>query len=208
MTVRDPELHDHFWVNPRAVPFNTIKTSDLVLVNSDGEVVEGTRSAVLPAALVIHTCVHEARPDVIGAIHTHSPYGQVWSTLGRLLDPITQVSCTFYNDHGLLDDYTGVVLDFETGERLTEALGQTKAVILQNHGLLTVGKTIDEAAIWFIRMENYCKMQLMAEAAGTPVIIRSEVAQATHDRTGPYSAWNAYQPLFDKLVAEEPEVLD
>jgi ribulose-5-phosphate 4-epimerase/fuculose-1-phosphate aldolase len=208
MTVRDPERTDHFWVNPYRMDFAKIRVSDLILVDRDGTVVEG-KYAVNPAAFVIHSCVHDARPDAIGVVHTHSPYGQVWSALGRLLDPITQVSCAFYNDHGLLDEYTGLVFDFDTGERLAKALGTTKGVILQNHGLLTVGETIDEAAMWFMRMERYCQMQLLAESAGTPKLIRPDVAQLTHDQmSGTRVAWHAFQPLYEEITADQPDLLD
>lgn len=208
MTVRDPELTDHFWVNPYRVDFASVCVSDLLLVNSAGEVVEG-KLRVNPSAFVIHSRVHEARLDAMGVVHTHSPFGQVWSSLGRLLDPITQVSCAFYNDHGLLDDYTGVVLDLDTGDRLAAALGQTKGVILQNHGLLTVGQTIDEAAVWFMRMERYCEMQLLAESAGTPKLIRPEIAALTHDQMGgPRSGWYAFQPMFENICAAQPDLLD
>ena len=121
------------------------------------------------AAFAIHSQVHAARPDVVAAAHAHSLHGKAWSSLGRLLDPLTQDACAFYDDHALFDDYTGVVLDLEEGKRIAHALGGNKAVILRNHGLLTVGHTVDEAAWWFITMERTCQAQLLAEAAGTPV---------------------------------------
>src|SRR5205085_10397234 len=168
ITARDPELVDHFWVNPFGMHFSQIKVSDLILVNHDGEVVEGSR-AVNRAAFAIHSQVHAARPDVVAAAHSHSIYGKSWSALGRLLDPITQDSCAFYDDHALFDDFTGVVLDTEEGKRIGVALGEGKALILRNHGLLTVGESVAEAAWWFITMERTCQAQLLAEAAGTPV---------------------------------------
>ena len=108
LTARDPERTDCFWVNPFAMSFGQIRASDLILVNHDGEVVEGDWP-VNAAAFAIHSQVHAARPDVIAAAHTHSKHGRAWSTLGRLLDPITQDACSFFEDHGLFDDYTGVV---------------------------------------------------------------------------------------------------
>ena len=78
---------------------------------------------------------------------------------------ITQDVCAFYNDHSVYADFGGVVLDLEEGDRIAAALGHRKAVILQNHGLLTVGQTVDEAAWWYITMERSCQVQLMAEAA-------------------------------------------
>ncbi len=86
ITARDPELTDHFWVNPFGMHFGLIKVSDLILVNDQGDVVEGTR-AVNRAAFCIHSQVHAARPDVVAAAHAHSLYGKTWSSLGRRLDP-------------------------------------------------------------------------------------------------------------------------
>jgi ribulose-5-phosphate 4-epimerase/fuculose-1-phosphate aldolase len=208
ITARDPVREGHFWVNPFGMHFSQIKASDLILVNHDGEVVEGNRP-VNAAAFAIHSQVHAARPDVVAAAHSHSVYGKSWSSLGRLLDPITQDSCAFYNDHSLFDDYTGVVLDTEEGERIAQALGHRKSVILRNHGLLTVGKSVEEAAWWFITMERSCQAQLLAEAAGKPVLIDEDQAEKTSHQVGSTLAgWFSFQPLWDRIVSEQPDLLD
>ena len=208
VTARDPEHLDHFWVNPFGMHFGHIRVSDLILVNDRGEVVEGEH-LVNTAAFAIHSQVHAARPDVIAAAHAHSVYGKTWSSLGRLLDPITQDVCAFYADHSLFDDYTGVVLDLEEGKRIAHALGEAKAVILRNHGLLTVGHSVDEAAWWFITMERSCQAQLMAEAAGTPVLIDRENAERTAGQVGMHAAgWLSFQPLYARIVREQPDLLD
>ena len=144
--MRDPEHLDRFWVNPFGMNFKHIRVSDLICVDHTGEVVEGD-AMVNRAAFAIHSQVHAARPDVIAAAHSHSLHGKAWSSLGRLLDPITQDACAFFEDHALFDDYTGVVLDLEEGKRIGAALGDTKAVILRNHGLLTVGHSVDAAVV-------------------------------------------------------------
>ena len=87
ITARDPEHHDHFWVNPFGLDFSLIKVSDLVLCNEAGEVVEGKHQMVNRAAFAIHSRIHKARPEVVAAAHAHSMYGKAWSTLGRKLDP-------------------------------------------------------------------------------------------------------------------------
>ncbi|WAL58336.1 class II aldolase/adducin family protein [Thermocoleostomius sinensis] len=208
ITARDPERLDHFWVNPFGKYFGHIRVSDLILVNHKGEVVQGDRP-VNAAAFAIHSQIHLARPDVVAAAHAHSLYGKAWSTLGRCLDPLTQDACSFYNDHAVFDDYTGVVLSSEEGRRIGEALGQKKAVILRNHGLLTVGQSVDEAAWWFIAMDRSCQAQLTAEAAGTPVPINPEVAKLTFSQVGsPYMGWFSFQSLYDKIVKLEPDLLE
>jgi ribulose-5-phosphate 4-epimerase/fuculose-1-phosphate aldolase len=208
ITVRDPEFPDHFWVNPFGMYFGQIRVSDLILVNSDGDVIKGNQP-VNQAAFAIHAPIHAHRPDIVAAAHSHSTYGKLWSTFGRLLDPLTQDACSFYEDHALFADYTGVVLDTSEGDRIAATLGDRKAVILQNHGLLTVGHSVDEAAWWFITMERSCQVQVMAEAAGKPILIKPEVAQLAQTQVGtPYSGWFCFQPLYDKIVREEPDLLE
>lgn len=208
ITARDPERPDHFWVNPFAMPFAKVKVSDLLLVNHQGEVVEGDRP-VNRAAFAIHSQVHRARPDVVAAAHSHSLHGKAWSSLGRPLDPITQDACDFYQDHGVYEGFNGVVVDTEEGGNIATALGDTKAVILRNHGLLTVGQSVDEAAWWFIRMERCCQVQLLAEAAGSPMIIGDEAAKQTYAIQGtPVAGWFTFQPLYNLIVEEQPDLLD
>ncbi|WP_019633440.1 class II aldolase/adducin family protein [Actinomadura atramentaria] len=208
ITARDPELTDHFWVNPFGMSFKHIKVSDLILVNHEGKVVHG-RYPVNEAAFAIHSQVHQARPDVVAAAHSHSTHGRALSALGQKLEPITQDVCAFYQDHGLFDDYTGVVTDLEEGKRIAAALGDTKAVILRNHGLLTVGSTVDAAAWWFITMERSCQVQLLAKAAGTVVPIEPENAELTHRQIGnDIVGWVNYQPLYDQITREQPDLFD
>jgi len=208
ITARDPELTDHFWVNPFAMSFAHIRVSDLILVNGAGEVVEGTHP-VNAAAFAIHSQVHAARPDVVAAAHSHSVYGKAMSALGQILEPITQDACAFYSDHALFDDYTGVVVDTEEGKRIAHTLGGHKAVILRNHGLLTVGESVDSAAWWFITMERSCQAQLLAKAAGPVVHIDPEQAALTHRQVGhDFVGWLSFQPLYDKIVREQPDLLE
>ena len=208
VTARDPEHPELFWVNPFGLSFDLVRVSDLICVDHNGAVVEGDWP-VNQAAFAIHSQIHQARPDAVAAAHTHSKAGRAWSTLGRTLDPITQDVCAFYKDHALFDDYTGVVLDTEEGKRIAHALGDNKAAILRNHGLLTVGGSVDEAAWWYITMERSCEVQLMAEAVGTPVLIDEEGAEQAHSQVGSaFAGWFSFQPLYDKIVRDQPDLLD
>ena len=120
ITARDPERPDHFWVNPFGMSFKQIRASDLILCNHDGDVVEGDWP-VNRAAFAIHSRVHAARPDIVAAAHSHSKYGRAFSSLGRRLDPITQDSCAFFDDHDVFDDFTGVVNETSEGDRIAGA---------------------------------------------------------------------------------------
>ena len=208
ITARDPERTDHFWVNPLGMNFKQIRVRDLLLVNHEGEVVEGTWP-VNRAAFVIHSRIHAARPDVIAAAHSHSVHGKAWSALRRPLDPLTQDACAFHGDHVVFADYTGAVFDLAEGDRIAKELGPHKAAILANHGLLTVGRSVDEAAWWFVTMERSCQVQLLAEAAGTVLPIDPEVAELTATQTGGHATgWRQFQPLWDWITAEQPDLLD
>jgi len=209
ITARDPERLDHFWVNPFGMNFKQIRVKDLLLVNHSGVVVEGDWP-VNAAAFAIHSQIHAARPDVVAAAHAHSVHGKSWSALRRPLDPLTQDACTFYGDHAVFDDYTGVVLDLEEGKRIAHALGEHKAAILANHGLLTVGGSVDEAAWWFITMERSCQAQLLVEATGKPpVLIDPDMAERTQTQVGSAVAgWLSFQPLYDWITAIQPDLFE
>jgi ribulose-5-phosphate 4-epimerase/fuculose-1-phosphate aldolase len=208
ITTRDPVHPEQFWINPFGVPFGRVRVSDLLLVDTDGAVVSGT-GRVNPAGFAIHSQVHHARPDVVAVAHTHSTYGRAWSTLGRLLDPLTQDACAFYEHHEVFDGFDGVVLDAEEGKRIAGRLGAGKAVILRNHGLLTVGGSVQEAAWWFIAMERCCQVQLLAEAAGSPVPIEPAVARATAATIGvPAMGRLNFRPMYADIVRAQPDLLD
>jgi ribulose-5-phosphate 4-epimerase/fuculose-1-phosphate aldolase len=208
ITARDPELPDHFWVNPFGMHFSQVRASDLILVDEHGEVVEGGHP-LNRAAFAIHSRVHAARPDVVAAAHAHSMHGKTWASMGRLLDPLTQDSCAFYEDHGLFDDFRGIVFDTSEGDRIAAALGPRKAVILRNHGLLTTGQSVEEAVWWFISMDRSCQSQLLAEAAGKPLRIGHDDALLTRSQLGtPRAGWFQFQPLWQWIARLEPDLLD
>lgn len=209
ITVRDPEFPDHFWLNPAGLFFGHMRVSDLMLVNHDGLIVEhGEVKLLNRAAFAIHSRIHQARSDVHAAAHAHSTYGKAFSTLGKLLEPLTQDSCAFYEDHAIFPDFSGVVDDTDEGDRIARALGSHKAVILQNHGILTVGASV-ETAVWrYFALENACQTQLLADTAGKPKRIPHDVARRTADQIGgPYGDFS-FQPYFDMIARAEPELFD
>ena len=208
ITARDPEDPHLFWVNPFGMYFGHIRASDLIAVDSEGKVVYGNQP-VNRAAFAIHSQIHAARPDVVGAAHSHSIYGKAWSSLGRLLSPITQDACSFYEDHVLFDDYSGVVLDTSEGQRIAQTLGDKKAAILRNHGLLTVGHTVSAAAWFFIAMDRSCQAELAARAAGEPVLIGHDNATLTRGQVGSQLAgWFSFQPMLNMMLREQPDLVE
>jgi len=208
VTARDPEHADRFWVNGFGIDFRQVAVSNLICVDHLGEVVEGDHP-VNRAAFAIHSQVHQARPDIVAAAHTHSLHGKAFSTLGVTLDPLTQDSCAFHEDHSVFDDYTGVVMETSEGRRIADALGGHKLVILRNHGLLSVGTSVDAAAWWFIAADRSCHAQLLAMAAGKPVLIDHDQAVLTRTQVGSEIAGMvSFHPLWNWIVNQEPDLLE
>ncbi len=209
VTVRDPIEPDSFWVNPYGVNFALITVSSLIRVDHSGQIVDGDGAMLNQAAFAIHSQIHAARPDVVAAAHTHSMYGKTWSTLGKPLRPLSQDDCAFFEDHVVFDSFSGVVLDLDEGKAIAHALGDKKAAILQNHGLLSVGSSVDAAAGCFIAFDRACQSQLMAEAAGDPIVIPDDIAKHTYDLVGSQLAmWFTFQPLWDAIIREQPDLFD
>jgi ribulose-5-phosphate 4-epimerase/fuculose-1-phosphate aldolase len=208
ITARDPEFADRFWVAPIGPWFGHIRVSDLVLVDHHGNILAG-EGPINQAGFAIHSAIHKARPDVVSAAHSHSTHGKAWSALGRLLDPISQDSCFFYEQHVLFEDFTGIVLDTSEGERIAAALGDKRAAILKNHGILTVGKSVESAVAGYVAFENACQTQLLAEAAGTVKPIGREIARHTAQQAfGGDPGAHGFRPLWDRVLREQPDFLE
>ncbi|WP_329380491.1 class II aldolase/adducin family protein [Streptomyces sp. NBC_01351] len=197
ITARDPEFEDCYWVNPFGRAFTTLTVDDLLLVDGDGRVLRGGRR-VNELAFAVHAAVHRARPGAVAVVRTQAPYGRALAALGELLAPISQEACAFYEDHALLDEFTGA----DDPGRIAHALGPYKALVLRNRGLLTVGDSVDAAAWWFIAAERAAQVQLIARAAGKPVPIDHRAAVATRERFGSdLAAWVSYQPLREEVAS-------
>lgn len=182
MSFQLPVVNVHVLIMTRlGVHFGMLKASDMVHINEEGHVIGGAQRAVNAAGFMIHSAIHKARPDINAVCHTHSPAGKAWSAFGRPIDIINQDSCTFYGIQALYERFGGVVLQKEEGERIASVLGdKNRVAILQNHGLLTAGSTVDEAAYLFTSLERTCEVQIMAESTNLPKrLINHEEAEFT-----------------------------
>lgn len=168
--------------------------SDLILLNHNGEPVGGNLKRPANAAgFQIHGHLHRKYPHVNAACHTHSVNGKAWSTFVRPLDMINQDVTMFYGDaQAVYPEFGGVVFDPEEGQRLAKALGpKGKLLILRNHGLLTVGQTVDEAAYLFTLAERSCEIQLKVDAAAAAGIPK----QIIDDRVSEYTFQMTSEPV-------------
>ena len=161
---RDPEREDCFWLLRYGVPYQEARVSDLILVGPDGNLVEG-EGPINIAGYYIHQPILAARPDAVSAVHVHTGWGTPFAAEVRPIEPITQESCIFFEDHAIFDDEEVQVQSVEAGRRIAEALGSTRAVILRNHGLLTVGDSVAEAVGSFVLLERAAEAHMKARDA-------------------------------------------
>lgn len=209
LTVRDPEFPDLYWTNPMAVHFSDVKMSNLILVNHDGEVLEG-RHALNRAGFVLHAAVHHEHPDIVAMCHAHTIYGTAWSATGREIEPITQDAAVFYKNHVVIREEGGkVAVEVSAGKEVADAFDGVRAAIHQNHGLITASRhSIDDAAFWFIALERCCQQQLLIEASGSKVfMVSEEKALYSREHVGSdYIGWLHFQPIYDRLVITQPDM--
>jgi ribulose-5-phosphate 4-epimerase/fuculose-1-phosphate aldolase len=184
-----PGEHGAFLINPYGMMYEEITASCLIKVDYDGNILSSPdfgdlKYGINKAGYVIHSAVHRARPEIACVIHTHSWASMAVSSLACGLLPLTQTAMRFLKIG--YHDYQGVVLDTAEQASLIEDLGNGEAVVLRNHGVLTVGRSIGEAFNWMHRLELACHSQLAAMACQTPL---QEVSKPVLEET-----WNNYQP--------------
>ncbi|MEH6494391.1 MAG: class II aldolase/adducin family protein [Pseudomonas marincola] len=170
ISARVPGAEEQFLINPYGLFFDEISASSLVKVDIDGNVLGDTNFKINPAGYTIHSAVHGARHDVSCVLHTHTTAGMAVSAQKQGLLPLSQHSMMFYNRlayHG----YEGIALNLDERERLVKDLDDNIAMILRNHGLLTVGSTVSEAFRRIFYLEKSCQSQIEALAGGSELII-------------------------------------
>ncbi|KAK9424671.1 putative Class II aldolase/adducin N-terminal domain-containing protein [Seiridium unicorne] len=169
ISVRDPE-HEHLmWMNPLGRHFGCLTAGDMICLDiHTGRIAGGnTTRPANSAGFLIHSAIHKRRPHDIHAIcHFHTNAGRAWSVFAKPLEMLSQDICNFHNAHAVYANYGGIVFASDEGERIADALGDhNKGAILMNHGLLTVGWTVDEAGFMFGLLDRGCQIQLQVEAA-------------------------------------------
>lgn len=201
LSARDPENPDHFWINPFGLSFNLITAQDLLRVSLNGDLIEG-EGFPHPGGIPLHAAILRLRPDIMSVIHTHSIHGRTWTTTGRLLPPASAEAAVFYGRHAIYDSNL-----YGEGNNLVEAIGNNRALLMKNHGILSVGQTVDEAAYLFISLEKICQSQLAAESAGGVDVMSAEHAQQRSDRFKSYNGWLNFQPIYQSILKEQPDLL-
>jgi ribulose-5-phosphate 4-epimerase/fuculose-1-phosphate aldolase len=204
ISARDPERTDCFWLLRYGVSYHAAKLSDLVLVGPDGELVEG-EGVINTAAYYIHQPILEARMDAVSACHVHTGWGTPFSAEVRPIEPITQESCIFFEDHVIFDDEEVQVQSTVAGRRIADALGEKRAAILRNHGLLTVGDRVSEAVGLFVQMERVAEAHMKAREAKPISAEAARFAKADLVKFGPGRV--AFSNLVARHIAD-PSVVE
>ena len=167
ITVRVPGTTDQFLINPYGLLYEQITASSLVKIDVEGNLLEETPYEVNRAGFVIHSAIHMARRDLHSIIHTHTVAGQAVSALDCGLLPLNQSALRFYNRIGY-HNHEGISHDLSERDRIVRDLGEYKALILRNHGLLTAGANVAEAYHLMYHLEKSCQTQMMVLASNQP----------------------------------------
>lgn len=204
ISARVPDEPEHFLLNPFGMMFEEVTASSLLKVNREGYPLEKTPQEFNPEGFTPLIALHDARANANCVLHTHSLHGAAVAAQKNGLLPITQ--------HALIDvgthEYEGYPLREEEKVRMRERLGQRNALILQNHGLVTVGETVAQAFLVMQRLETACQMQILAQSGGSELLhiptkvfayIHSEARINTANTVGPRLAWDGLLRRLDRI---------
>lgn len=209
LSVRLPGESHRYLVNPYGLLFEEITASSLVIVDADGQPRQQTSWPVNPAGFVIHSAIHRSRPDAACVMHSHTVAGMVVAAQDQKILPLNQMNIEFYGAVGF-HGYEGIAADdnLSERERLVRDLGNHCGLILQNHGLLTVGATVAQAFYRMYYMEQACRIQIAAQATGMPLHIPSEekiLRTKKQFDDDPDQGQLIWQALRRKLDKEQPD---
>ena len=168
ITARVPGMEDQFLINEYGLGYEEVAASNLVKIDMDGNILEEGEHRINFTGYVIHSAVHAARHDVTCVMHTHTPYGMAVSALEEGLLPLQQEAYQFH-ERVSYHEFEGVAVDVDERERLVTDLGGKNAMIMRNHGLLTVGPSVAEAWIRMWQLELACKIQVLAQSTGQAI---------------------------------------
>ena len=198
LSARVPDAGDQFLINPFGMMFDEITASCLVRVDEEGNELTESEYGINPAGFTIHSAVHMARPEIMCVIHTHTQAGVGVATQEDGLLPLTQQALAVLAHTGY-HDYEGIAFDLSERERLAKDLGDNRVLILRNHGLLSVGKTVAEAFMWIYRAERACRFQLAFQQTGAkPREISEDMQRVTIERNSHAISDAGYRPIGEK----------
>lgn len=204
ISARVPDEPEHFLINPYGMLFHEITASSLAKITHDGDLVEESHYPVNKAGFVIHSAIHMARPDVNCVLHTHTRAGIAISCMEPGLLPISQHAMLFHNRIAY-HEYEGIAFDLEERERFVADLGEQRAMILRNHGLLTAGRSMPEAFELMYYLEVACKVQVDVMASRAEIHMPpQEVAERAAGQYESPLGMRSWPALLRLLDARDP----
>jgi ribulose-5-phosphate 4-epimerase/fuculose-1-phosphate aldolase len=210
LSVRLPGLSPRFLINPYGLMFSEITASSLVVIDVDGNALSEGEWPVNPAGFVIHSAVHMGRADAHCVMHTHTLAGMAVAATTDGILPLNQMSMEF-TGRVPVHAYEGIAADdnLSERERLVRDLGSAPALLLQNHGLLTVGRTVAEAFYYMYYLERTCQLQVATTSMGRELSMPSQdIVTRTRkqfDSPGPLKGWRGWTALRRMLDRTQPE---
>ncbi len=206
-TLMVPGSRDRFLLNAFGLHWSEVTASNLIVVDARGNVVEGEGEAET-TAVCIHAPIHTANPRATCIMHTHMPYATALSMLeGGRLEPVSQTALRFYDDVAYDEDYNGLAMQTEEGERLGKVLDGKRILLMANHGITVVGRSVAEAFDDLYFFERACQVQFIAMQSGKAIrSVPTQVAQSTfgvmHNKRDARPHFNALKRILDR---EEPD---
>ncbi|MBN8808834.1 MAG: class II aldolase/adducin family protein [Sphingomonas sp.] len=197
LSARVPGPEHHFLINPYDMMFEEITASSLVKIDVEGNPVGKSDHPVNPAGFTIHSAIHMAREDAAAVMHLHTPYGQAVSAMEFGLLPHTQTAMIAKHNVAY-HDYEGIATDLDERERLVQDLGDKHAMILRNHGTLTVGNSVAACFLRLYFLERACEAQVHMLAAGKDNL--NNPPQGTEEKVAVQSAPGGMGMLAERLA--------
>lgn len=204
ISARIPGRED-FLINPFGLLFSEVTASNLVKVDADGNIVEDTEFGINGPGFIIHSAVHQARPDVGCVMHLHTNEGVAVAALEVGLMPITQTAMLIC-DQIAYHEYEGVSVDLDERKRLGLHLGEKNLLILRSHGLLTAGEKVGHAFCRMAALQKACEIQVMTLAMGWPIRAVSAESRKVTAKVGAAMTylitWNAWCRELDRITTD------
>ena len=164
VSLRTPDDPGSILMKASAMGLEEMTPTNLVTIDIEGEKTAGAHKR--HNEVYIHTEIMRARPDIMSVVHTHASYSVIFSSLGIPLQPVGHNGSIFFEELPVFSDTTDLIVTQDLGKAVTQCLGENKALLLRNHGIVTAGRTIEEAVYLAVFLENACWMQVVAESAG------------------------------------------
>jgi ribulose-5-phosphate 4-epimerase/fuculose-1-phosphate aldolase/alpha-ketoglutarate-dependent taurine dioxygenase len=183
ISMRVPGEPESFWVNPFGLLADEVTPANLIKVDKTGNVLEGDYPANV-AGFCIHAAIHEAYPKINCVVHTHSPWGTLFTALDRKVEAIDQNCCLFFENQSAYDQFNGPVNDPEDAVRLAKALDHKDVILLRNHGSITCGTTIEAAVVRMVALEKAYRLNVLSLQVPDVKLVSAETARLTRDWIG------------------------